>query len=255
MPTSLELAAHLDVIRSAGALLADHAATAGLDASVPTCPDWTVADLVAHQGMVHRWAAWQFHQQGAEPDDHTDYLREIPRPRLLEWYAEGVRDLLTTLESAPDDAEAMVFLNDAPPPRRFWARRQAFETTIHSVDALSARLGRVPVAAEVALDSAVALDGIDEIVSGFVTRHDAQWDRANPVTLSIAPDDAARAWTLTIAERIVTEPMRANYPDATFAGTAAQLLLGLWNRGAEITVRGQADVLDLWRERSRISWS
>ena len=29
---------------------------AGPDAPVPTCPGWTVRDLLAHQGMVHRWA-------------------------------------------------------------------------------------------------------------------------------------------------------------------------------------------------------
>ena len=29
---------------------------AGADAPVPTCPGWTVRDLLAHQGMVHRWA-------------------------------------------------------------------------------------------------------------------------------------------------------------------------------------------------------
>ena len=34
-----------------------YADRAGLRAPVPTCPDWTVRDLVAHQGMVHRWAA------------------------------------------------------------------------------------------------------------------------------------------------------------------------------------------------------
>lgn len=253
--TSLELTAHLDVIRSAGAALAEHAAAAGLDASVPTCSGWTVADLVAHQGMVHRWAAWNLHQKGDEPTDHTRYLQSIPRPGLLDWYAEGLRDLLATLEAAPEDVEATVFLNDAPPPRRFWARRQAFETTIHGADALSALLGRLPTAAEVGVDRAVALDGIDEIATGFVTRREAPWNRPSPVTLAIAPDDSTRGWTLTISERIVANPVRADRADATFSGTAAQLLLGLWHRGDEITVCGAPGVLELWRERSRISWS
>ena len=35
---------------------------------------------------------------------------------------------------APVDLEAFVFLNDAPAPRQFWARRQCHETTIHAVD-------------------------------------------------------------------------------------------------------------------------
>ena len=34
------------------------AAVAGADpdGTVPTCPEWTVRDLVRHMGGVHRWA-------------------------------------------------------------------------------------------------------------------------------------------------------------------------------------------------------
>jgi hypothetical protein len=64
----------------------------------------------------------------------------------------------------------MVFLNDAPPPRRFWARRQAHETTIHSVDAIAARSQRWPTASDVAIDPLLAADGIDELLMGFITR-------------------------------------------------------------------------------------
>lgn len=255
MTTSLDLAAHLDVIRASASTLAEYAAEAGFDAPVPTCSDWTVADLVAHQGLVHRWSAWQFHKRGPEPRDHTDYLREIPLPKLLDWFAEGAGEVIGTLESAPDDAEAMVFLKDAPPPRRFWARRQAFETTIHSADALAARLGRRPTSAEIDLPPEVALDGVDELVCGFVTRGKKPWDRPSPLIVTIAPDDSDRRWTLTIGERITTEPGSADDADATLSGTAAGLLLGLWNRGDEITVGGPPGVLGLWRERSRISWS
>ena len=49
--------AYLPRIVDAGGALAERAEDAGLESVVPTCPGWTVADLVAHQGMVHRWAA------------------------------------------------------------------------------------------------------------------------------------------------------------------------------------------------------
>ena len=82
--------------------------------------------------------------------------------------------LLDTLRSVPDDVRAMVFLKDAPPPRRFWARRQAHETTIHAVDALAASLGGCPTSDESAgalpIDAELAVDGIDELVSGFMPR-------------------------------------------------------------------------------------
>ena len=42
---------------------------AGPDAPVPTCPGWTVRDLLAHQGMVHRWATAVVRADPADVDD------------------------------------------------------------------------------------------------------------------------------------------------------------------------------------------
>ena len=47
---------HLTGIEDAVARLGAWADRAGAEAPVPTCPGWTVRDLLAHQGMVHRWA-------------------------------------------------------------------------------------------------------------------------------------------------------------------------------------------------------
>ena len=43
--------------------------------------------------------------------------------------------------------------------------------------------------------------------------------------------------------------------DAVFGGTAAQVYLGLWNRGTEITSAGRTDVLDRWHRVQRVRWS
>ena len=45
-------------------------------------------------------------------------------PDPVAWWVDGADELVVTLRAVPDDVEAMVFLNDAPPPRRFWARRR-----------------------------------------------------------------------------------------------------------------------------------
>ena len=47
---------YLTIVTAEGAALAD-AADGHLDAPVPTCSDWTVAQLVAHVGGVHDGAA------------------------------------------------------------------------------------------------------------------------------------------------------------------------------------------------------
>ncbi len=52
----MQLEQHLDGLRRAVDAFAGSAEAAGLEAAVPTTPDWDVRRLVAHQGMVHRWA-------------------------------------------------------------------------------------------------------------------------------------------------------------------------------------------------------
>ena len=55
--------------------------------------------------------------------------------------------------------------------------------------------------------------------------------------------------------RMTTVRERADHADATFSGTAAQLYLGLWNRGDEVTATGRPDMLDRWRTVQRVRWS
>ena len=47
---------HGDGIGNAWTVIREHANRSGPDARVVTCPEWRIRDLVAHQGMVHRWA-------------------------------------------------------------------------------------------------------------------------------------------------------------------------------------------------------
>lgn len=253
MPTQLTLEDHLNALARSGAALRANAATAGLDAAVPTCPTWDVTDLVAHQGMVHRWAA--AHLRGDSEHDTAAWLAEGKAAAdPLDWYSRGLTALIETLRATPDDARATVFLNDAPPPRRFWARRQAHETTIHSVDALSAAHGRWPTAADVDVDPALAADGIDELLTGFVTRGKGRLPAAEPYTLLVRAEDTGHAWTLRIGDgTIATTPGETGAPDAVFSGTARQLYLSLWNRADEITTDDRG-VLDQWRAGIRIRW-
>lgn len=256
MPAVLPSDRYLEVLAGAAAALAFHAAEARLDAAVPTCPRWRVADLVAHQGMVHRWAAGQLRLDDTAVPGKTQILREVPAGELLDWFRAGAGELLATLAEVPPDVAAMVFLNDAPAPRLFWARRQTHETTIHAVDALAAKLARMPRAEEVDVEADVALDGIDELLTGFFTRGRSKIADEEPFTVAVAPTDADCAWTMRVADgRLTTERHFGSDADVTFAGTAAQLYLGLWNRGDEMTATGRSDVLDRWRARQRVYWS
>lgn len=254
MPTHLGLDDHLKALVRSGAALGDAAATAGLDAKVPTCPAWSVTKLVTHQGMVHRWAAANLRGE-RDHDTSASQAEARAAPDLLGWFSAGLAALADTITATAPDAKAMVFLKDAPPPRRFWARRQAHETTIHSVDAISAVHQRWPVAADVDIDPALAADGIDELLTGFITRGSGRLHASEPYTLLVRTDDTAHSWTLRISDGpILTTPGETERSDVEFSGTAVQLYLSLWNRSKEITTHGRSDVVDQWRSQIRVRW-
>jgi uncharacterized protein (TIGR03083 family) len=255
MPTHLGLDDHLAALARSGAALREAADAAGPAANVPTCPGWDVTALVTHQGMVHRWAAANL-RGDSDHDTSASEADARAAAELLGWYSEGLAALVDTVRTTADDAEATVFLRDAPPPRRFWARRQAHETTIHSVDAISAVHGRWPTASDVDIDPVLAADGIDELLTGFITRGKGRLHSAAPYTVLVRTDDTGHAWSLRISDGpIVTMPGETERPEVVFSGTAVRLYLSLWNRADEITTDGRSDVVDQWRSQIRIRWS
>jgi len=134
----MQVEQHLAAIREAVDAFAASATTAGLEAPVPTTPDWDVRRLVAHQGLGHRWATGRLLGDELDPDavEHEGLVAEDP----VAWLRVGAERLVRAIEAAPDELEALVSLADSPTPKHFWARRQCHETTIHAVDALSAEL-------------------------------------------------------------------------------------------------------------------
>ena len=242
---------------TASTVLRGNAGSAGLDASVPTCPGWTVLDLVAHQGMVHRWAT--SHVRGAPAPDPERFEAEgRAAADVLDWFDEGATGLLQALSDAPDDLDALTFLHDAPAPRVFWTRRQCFETSVHAVDAMAARLGRAPRADETWLRPRLASDGIDELLTGFVPRRKQGAQPERPARVLVRPDDASLAWLLDLAPdrpaattRLTDVGALDSDADVAWTGGAVELFLRLWSR----TDAEPADALERWwHDTVSVTW-
>lgn len=246
----MEIGEHVKAIQEHGVALADAAERVGLDAKVPTCPDWQVRDLVGHQGQVHRWAATYV----ATGRTDTDLgLEDFPGDgELLAWFRDGQARLVDALTAAPPDLECWSFL-PAPSALAFWARRQAHETTIHRADAESAD-GR-----QLDVDPALAVDGIDEILLGFYARGRGRLITDPALTLGLRATDGHPndAWTVVIGPdgREVTRGEARG--DCVVSGTASDVYQFLWNRRDRRALKldGDAGVLDLWQEKARINWS
>ena len=255
---------HCDAIGYAAEQLCAAATSTGLTARAPTCPGWTVGDVVAHLGMVHRWATAHVTGDRAGQEVSAAVAAEAEGRQVgdpVAWLREGAAALVGALREAPADLEAFVFLKNAPSPRDFWARRQCHETTMHAVDVLSARVGRLPTAheaAQVGVSHELALDGIDELLTGFLPRRSSRLRSDQPLRLAVRPVDADLAWVVEVGEEPpVTTRHTSSLPadaDVAFSGTSEELYLGLWNRGEEL-VASDAEVLRRWREAVRVSWS
>lgn len=260
MPTRLTPDEHLDGLRAAVVAFVRYVERAGVDAPVPTCPEWTVTDLIAHQGMVHRWAAAIV--RGERPaDDAVAAFEAAGRDAAdpVGWLRDGAVEVTRAVAAAPPDREAFVFLNDAPEPRGFWARRQCHETTIHAVDAMAASLGRPPSAEETWIDPALARDGIDELLGGFLTRPRSRLRCDEDAALVVAPDDADDWWQVDLGPRpaVVTRHAAAYDEevdaDWELTGSSVGLYLRLWNRSGDAGASESSD--EDWRRLTAVTWS
>jgi uncharacterized protein (TIGR03083 family) len=252
----VDVPVYVEQLRRDGERLATVASLTDPGAPVPTCPDWSLRDLVRHVGGVHRWATGFVRGAGRQPPD-GDLERFVggwPQDdKLVEWFADGHRVLVEALDSATADLETWTFL-EAPTPLAFWARRQAHETAIHRVDAESAG-GDVT-----GFPSDFAIDGIDELLLRFANRPGRPLPAVETTrSMVVRAKDEPRSWRVTFAPsgfQIEADPIDDD-AELLVTGDASELYVLLWNRrdaaGSEMV--GETDLVDLWRETVQIRWS
>ena len=250
----MKITEHIDALQREGRLLAAAATRTELDAPIPTCPDWRMRDLVRHVGGVHRWATGYVGDRRTEvwDVDLDDIVGTWPADLdLIDWFREGHTRLVHTLASAPPDLDCFTFLA-APSPLAMWARRQAHETAMHRVDAES------PGSTITKFHPAFAADGVDELLSCFITRPRPR--RApkvsSPRSIHVHTTDTGDDWHIQIGLEDVVTSRHSSPADCTITAAAGDLYLFLWNRRSDagISVDGDRDLLSLWRKDVQIRW-
>ena len=124
---------------------------------VPTCPGWTLNQLLRHVGRGDRWAAQIVRDRldnyldprsvegGKPPPDPAD---------AISWLHGGAQRLVDAVELSGVETPVWTFLG--PRPANWWIRRRLHEVAVHRADAAFA------VGSEFRLDADVAADGITE---------------------------------------------------------------------------------------------
>ena len=77
------------------AQFAETARRAAVDAPVPTCPEWTLSQLVEHVGQTQQWVASIVEQRVSDPSQLPTSFAALPADQdaWASWLAEGASRL------------------------------------------------------------------------------------------------------------------------------------------------------------------
>ncbi|MBX9395650.1 maleylpyruvate isomerase family mycothiol-dependent enzyme [Streptomyces sp. TRM72054] len=235
---------------------------ADLSATVPTCPEWSLEQLLRHVGGALRWAELLVRTRAQEMIP-TDQVPDGGGPEargdaaaLAAWLAESGDLAVRALREAGPNVKMWSWAG--VPDAGFWARRMTHEITVHRADATLAAGLPYEVAPEVAAD---AIDEWLEIVE-FVQRtmpHDAARELRGPgKSIHLHATDTGpelnAEWFVELTEDGVA--WRRGHEKATVAlrGPLTSVLLAFYRRlpldSTEVEVLGERKLLEFWLERA-----
>ena len=244
-------------------LLRGMVAGADLSVTVPTTPDWTLAQLLRHVGGNLRALelAVRTGEAVTEPEaqvpDHAGPDGDDPAA-LDAWLAGAAARFAETLARAGPDVQAQVW--QVRWPTAAWARRAAHDLVVHRADAAGAVGADYTVAADLAAD---AVDEFLDLLSNPQVAASAPDPAVGPAPGSTIHLHATDAGPGLEAEWLVepappTFAWRHGHEKATVAVRAplADLLRVVTRRlppdAGGVEVLGDREVLDAWLERLRL---
>ncbi|MGH3715401.1 MAG: maleylpyruvate isomerase family mycothiol-dependent enzyme [Micromonosporaceae bacterium] len=227
-----------------------------LDLKVPSCPEWTVGDLLRHVAQVYQHKTQCIRLQAFPRPWPPDFSGEEPIALL----DRSLSELLAEFDKhQPGDAAPTWF--DPDQSVGFWIRRMAQETVIHRVD------GELAVDEFTAIPVDLAIDGVDEVLGIFlgwgsidtIQREGREsWpllaDTDGAVIVVRADDE--HAWSVRpTPDGVQVSAGATPEPAAALSGDPVDLLLWLWRRADidRLTAEGDRDQLDRLHELMRVA--
>ncbi|KUF18307.1 maleylpyruvate isomerase family mycothiol-dependent enzyme [Streptomyces silvensis] len=247
--------------------LTDQIKGADLAVPVPTCPGWSLGDLLRHVGGAHRWAEEVVRTRATGPvsDDQVNDVSGDDRAdtaALADWLGEGAALLAGSLLEAGPGARVWTVAPDGTPV--FWARRMMHESALHRADAAVAVGGTYTLEREVAVDGLHEWRGFTALPQAYPSPEAVRAllgpGRTIRVEVSDGGPDADASWLVDLTgdapvARDADGPDRTAEPAAvTVRGSAAALLLLMYERqdvldghGA-VEYTGDRELFAQWRQ-------
>jgi uncharacterized protein (TIGR03083 family) len=222
--------------------------SAGLDVPVPSCPGWSMADLLLHTAGVFQRVAATVGGRLQEAVDRST-LPALGDDAVGAFNAEAAA-VIEALEGAAPDEPVFNWSVNQPKVAGFWRRRMAQECVIHRWDAELAASG-----AAGPIDPALAVDGVDELLDVFFPARAAWFPDAFALhgSLHLHCTDVAGEWLVRLGGGVVDVGRDGGgQGDANVRGPASDLLLFAWNRlgpdAPGLASSGDPAVFESWRE-------
>ncbi len=199
---------------------------AALKTSVPSCPGWTVADVLRHLGTIERVViAWL--NAGRRPVD-PPLIPDGDDPLL--WFGRGWRRLHERLSTdRPESAAATWCPWEAT--NLFWRRRMVHEHAVHVFDVLDA-LG---LADYWSVPDDVAADGIEEVLRLWLGTRLGDVVGGSGDAVRLVTGDGP-AWTVVLHQRYSEIHRLELVPaagDALVQADPATMYRWLWGRAPQ----------------------
>ncbi|MEV6304289.1 maleylpyruvate isomerase N-terminal domain-containing protein [Actinoplanes sp. NPDC051861] len=226
------------------------AAAPSLDARVPSCPEWTLLDLVRHLGEGRRkWAAIIAAGPAETLPDPSVWASEMPpaddREALNAWLAESAGQLIGALREAGPDRGCWAWWRRSQSPRTAGAaaRHQLQEIAVHTYDA------QLTAGAPQPLPEEVALDGVEDFQFTCCATT-TPWPH-EPVVVEYHATEG-RSWRLDLSEegaRVARQAGPAAGPAAgiSVTGSASELVLFFYNRVQLDSLKFEGDPVHIER--------
>lgn len=246
----MEYHEHVDAVERESSAIEAALRAGPLDVVVPTCPDWTLADLASH--LLQFCGLWTHVICEGTDRSKPPFTDPAPGEQDPGWFADQFAEqaghLVETLRTTEPVATVWTW-DPADQTAAFVGRRAAHELAVHRFDAQSARSAPEPI------DGPLAVDGIEEIFTmvrawhaGGAAARGRKAEQGSGETLHLHASDPEAEWTLTLGADGLSVDREHRKADLALRGTASDLELVLYDRPPLATVDhlGDDSVLTAW---------
>ena len=160
---------------------------ADLSTPVPTCPGWTLEQLLRHVGRGERWCTAIVAQRATEMVDPRTVPGGKPpagQSDKIAWLHEGIQALVSAVDRTGADTTVWTFIG--PRPAGWWIRRRANEIAVHRADAA------IALDTDFQIDPELAADVITEWLERVVVQVDDALQDGQ--SLHLHATDPGSAW-------------------------------------------------------------